>query len=948
MPDWRQYVRDNLPPLALGPERELEMVDEMAQHLEAVYEDALADGASEQDALKSAKAHIKDWQLLESELIRSKRPIAAALINNRLARKARTQSQSRSGRIGMGSLAQDLRYGVRMLLKSKAFTAVAVLSLALGIGANTALFSLIDAVLLKMLPVKEPSELVLFNWLSGPRAMVRSIDGNMKRDPVTREMTSTSFSYWTFEQLRDANESLSQVFAFAPIEQLNVNVDGQAEIAGGQLVTGDYYEGLGVRAAIGRTITRGDDAAEAEPVVVITHRYWQRRFSLDPNIVGKTINVNNIAFTVIGVTPPEFFGALEVGQPADLSLPVALEPQIRPGSRDMTQSWSWWIKIMGRLKPGVTAEKVRANLEPAFQRSALDGWNAAVARARTQGQTPSSEPRDTPLLRVGSGSQGLVDARQSYSQPLAILMIVAGSVLLIACANLANLLLARAGARQKEIAVRLAMGASRWRLIKQLLTESVLLALVGGTVGVVFAYLGKDTLLSLRPWGGRELVLNLGIDHRVLVFTIAVSLVTGLLFGLAPALHATRIDLTPALKDNARSLTSGSRSFLTRVLIMVQVSVSLVLMIGAALFVRTLNNLEAVDVGFNRENLLLFRVDPRLSGYQSAQIPDLYQRMTERIEAVPGVRSATMSRHPLLSGSARFQNITVMGDANQSDDPVYVNTVGANFLETMEMPLLLGRGLMPGDDARAPKVAVVNQTMARKYFGDANPIGRRFGFGGRPENAGQIEIVGVVSGAKYTALREDIAPTIYTPYVQDSPGQMNFEVRTAGDAGAMASSVRDAVREVDGNLPLFDVKTQTQQAEESLAQERLFATLSSFFGVLAMLLACVGLYGVMSFGVTRRTNEIGIRMALGATAPRVMRMVMRETMQVVCLGLVIGLGAAVALTGLVEEMLYGVAPTDRVTISVAAVLMIAVAALAGYIPARRASKVDPMIALRYE
>jgi predicted permease len=946
--DWKKYVRDHLAPLKLGTERELEMADEMAQHLEAVYEDALSDGLTEQEAYRRATAHIKDWRLLECELIRSKRPIAHKWISKRLAAEARIESRIGRGGIGMGSLGQDLRYGSRMLLRNKGFTAVAVLSLALGIGANTALFSLVDAVLLKMLPVSEPQQLVLFNWFSGARLMYRRHDGSMKRDPVTKEVTSTSFSYWTFEQLQQTNESLSEVFAFAPIEQLNVNVDEQAEIASGQLISGGYYDGLGVRAMIGRTITRSDDSAQADPVVVITHRYWQRRFNRDSSVIGRTINVNNVAFTVIGVTPPEFFGALQVGETADLSIPISSEPRVRPGSQEMTTSWSWWVRIMGRLKPGVTAEQVRANLEPAFQRSALDGWNSAVARARAQGQISSADPRDTPLLRVGSGSQGLSEARRSYSEPLTILWIVAAAVLLIACANVANLLLARAGARQKEIAVRLAMGASRWRLLRQLLTENVMLALLAGGVGVLFAYLGKDTLLSLRPWGGSELVLDLPIDLRVLGFTIAVSLLTGILFGLAPALRVTRVDLTPALKDNARSLASASRPLLTKALIVVQVSISLVLMIGAALLVRTLNNLEAVDVGFNRENLLLFRVDPLLSGYKSAQIPDLYQRMTERIEAVPGVRSATMSRHPLLSGSSRNSNITALGDANQSDEPVYVHNVAANFLDTIEIPLLLGRGLTIHDDARSPKVAVANQAMARKYFGDANPIGRRFVFGSRPENANQIEIVGVVRDVKYTDLRQDIPPTVYTPYLQDTPGQMNFEVRTAGDAAAMAAAIRDAVREVDSNLPLFDVKTQTQQAAESLMQERLFATLSSFFGVLAMLLACVGLYGVMSYGVTRRTNEIGIRMALGATSPRVLSMVMRETMLVVGIGVVIGLGTAVAVTRLIATMLYGLAPNDPVTITVAVVLMVTVAALAGYIPARRASRVDPMIALRYE
>jgi predicted permease len=947
MPDWKNYVRNNLPPLALGPERELEMVDEMAQHLEAVYEDALAGGASEQEALKRAKAHIKDWQLLESELIRSKRPIAAPLINNRLAREARIQSQSGTGGIGMGSLRQDLRYGVRMLLAAKGFTAVAVLSLALGIGANTALFSLIDAVLLKMLPVKKPTELVLFNWLSGPRGMARRTDGTTTDDPATGMRTSTSFSYLTYERFRDENETLSGVFAFAPFEQLNVNVDGIAEVAGGQLVTGGYYDALGVQAMMGSTIHTGDDEPGAQPVVVITHRYWERRFARDPEIIGKKINVNNVPFTIIGVTPPEFFGTLQVGESPDLTIPMTLELQLRPGSQSLRLPWFWWVRIMGRLKPGVTSEQARANLEGSFQRSALEGWEASLTQFPGQGQAENPQPPEMPRLRVGSGSQGLNELRSAYSQPLTILVVVVGVVLLIACANVANLLLSRAASRQKEIAVRLAIGASRWRLVRQLLTESLLLAILGGAVGVIFAYWGKDALLALRPWGGGALILDLKLDLRVLGFTIGVSAITGILFGLAPALRATRVDLTPALKDNVRSLPGGSRSLLTKSLIVAQVALSLVLLIGAGLFVSTLRNLQAVDVGFNRENLLLFRVDPRLSGYSGPQIANLYSRVTERIEAVPGVRSATISRHPLLSGARRSSSISVQGSVHESSAVVYINLISASFFETMEIPILVGRSLSPRDDERAPKVAVINQTMARKFFGEDNPIGRRFGFGG-PEDAGKIEVVGVVRDAKYTSLRGETPPTAYTPYLQETPGQMNFAVRAAADVGGLVPAIRDAVRDVDSNLPMFDIKTQRQRSDESVTQERLFATLASFFGVVALVLACIGLYGVMSYGVARRTNEIGIRMALGATASRVTLMVMRETMLVVVIGVVIGLGAAVATTRLVAAMLFGLAPNDSLTISGAVLLMIGVAALAGYIPARRAARVDPMIALRYE
>ncbi|HWN99930.1 MAG TPA: ABC transporter permease, partial [Blastocatellia bacterium] len=687
--------------------------------------------------------------------------------------------------------------------------------------------------------------------------------------------TSTSFSYLAFERIRDHNETLSDVFAFATLYQLNAGVDGQSEISSGQLVSGSYYEALGVGAMLGRTITAEDDTAGAAPVAVITHRYWQRWFGKGPEVVGKKVIVNNVPLTIVGVTPPEFFGALQVGESPDFSIPFAMQPLLSPGESEMVKPWLWWVQIMGRLKPGGTAEQAVASLEGIFQQSAQEGWTAAVARfPPPPDQVQNPAPRDVPKLRAASGSQGLSELRSAYSQPLKILMAIVGLVLLIACANVANLLLARAATRQKEIAVRLAIGASRRRLIRQLLTESLLLAILGGAVGVLFAYWGKDLLLILRPWGGGELAFDLKLDLRVLGFTIAVSLITGLLFGIAPALRATRIDLTPALKDSARSVTGGSRSLLTKSLIVVQVAMSIVLLVGAGLFVRTLRNLQSVDVGFNRENLLLFNVEPALSGYNNTQMVQLYSRMTERLEALPGVRSATVSLIPLLAGRGRTSSISVQGHTSQQGDEneAKVNTVGEHFFETVEIPIVLGRSLSPGDGERAPKVAVINQMMARKYFGDENPLGRRFGFGG-PETSAQIEIVGVARDAKYTGMRDEIEPTIYLPYPQSVPRWATFIVRTSGNPTVMTASVREAMREVDTNLPLFDVKTQSQQADESLAQERLFATLSSFFGVLALLLACIGLYGVMSYGVARRTNEIGIRMALGATAPRVTRMV---------------------------------------------------------------------------
>lgn len=947
MPDWKDYVRRNLPPLTLGPERESEMVDEMAQHLESVYEESLSAGASEQEACQRAIAHIKDWQLLECELIRAKRPIGSTWVNNRLAREARIHSQNRTGGSLMGSFLQDLRYGIRMLLKSKAFTAIAVLSLALGIGANTALFSLVDAVMLKLLPVKNPNELVLFNWLSGPRGLSRGITGTTNRDP-NGMVTSTSFSYLTFERIRDNNQTLSDVFAFAQLYELNVSIEGQPEIAGGQLVSGNYYSGLGVQTIMGRTIAADDDIPSATPVAVITYRYWQHRFAKDPEIVGKTVSINNVPVTIIGVTPPEFFGALQVGESADLSIPFSMQPRLNPRESDLTKPWYWWVQIMGRLKPGVSGAEAAAAFEGIFQQSAQEGWTAALSQLPSTAQLQNPAPRDVPKLRWGSGSQGLTEARREYSQPLSILMVIVGLVLLIACANVANLLLARSATRQKEIAVRLALGASRWRLVRQLLTESVLLAGLGGTAGMLFAYWGKDLLLTLRPWGGSDLSLNLKLDLRVLGFTLAVSLATGLLFGLAPALRATSVDLTPALKDNSRSVIA-TRSLLTKSLLVVQVAMSLVLLVGAGLFVRTLRNLENVDVGFNRDNVLLFNVEPALNGYSNAQIAQLYQRMTERLDAVPGVRSSTISLIPLLSGRGRTSSIYLQGHTEQSgqSDDAKVNTVGPAFFDTLEIPILMGRNLSLADSETAPKVAVVNQLLAQKYFGDENPLGRRFGFGSA-QNSAQIEIVGVVKDAKYTGARDDTEPTIYLPYLQSIPKWATFIVRTNGNPISMIASIRESMHEIDNNLPLFDIKTQNQQAEESLSQERLFATLSSFFGILALLLACIGLYGVMSYGVARRTNEIGIRMALGASAPRVTRMVMRETMWVVLLGVAIGIGAALAGTRLIASSLFGLAPTDPISIAIAVLTMITVATVAGYLPARRAAKVDPMVALRYE
>jgi predicted permease len=850
---------------------------------------------------------------------------------------------------------QDLRFGWRMLRRSPVLSLVAVLSLALGIGANTALFSLVDALLLKTLPVKEPERLVLFRWVSGPKRIPRTVDGEFKKDEATGAQTSTSFSYPTFEQLRERNQTLAGVFAFTSVGQLNANVDGQTEVASGQLVSGGYYTGLGVQPMIGRGITDDDDKAAATPVAVISHRYWRSRFGLDPAVVGKTINVNNTPVTIIGVTPPEFRGTLQVGSNPDLSLPLALEPLVLVGRRSepwLSKPWNWWLQIIGRLKPGVRAEQARAELEVIFQRAALDGYQAMPAN------WIGKELPDTPRFNLTSGSQGLNESRERYAQSLQILMVIVGLTLLVACANVANLLLARATTRQKEMAVRLAVGASRFRLIRQLLTESVLLASFGGALGLLLAYWGKDALLALRPWGGgAALTLDLKLDLRVLGFTAAVSVLTGALFGLAPALRATRLELNASLKDSAGTV-GGSRSALGKSLVVAQVALSLVLLVGAGLFVRTLRNLQNVDVGFNRENTLLFHVDPRVSGRQGEQIVNIYQQMLERIRAIPGVRQASFSHVSPLSGSYRRSNITVLGRASESRqvDKVWEYWVGAKYFETTETPLLRGRSLTEQDNARSPKVAVVNQAFVRRFFPDEGPIGNRFFFGQdsnsqkAPSPERLIEIVGVVRDAKYSTQRQELPPVIFLPAVQNPRGMepMAFAVRTAGDPLTMIPAIREVVRQIDRNLPLSGFTTVNAQAEERLGQEHLFARLTTFFGLLTLLLAGIGLYGVMAYSVTQRTHEIGVRMALGARAADVLRLFIRQGMALVVIGAAMGLAGAFALTRLVSSLLFGVSATDPATFAGVALLLALIALLACWLPARRAAKVDPIRALHHE
>jgi predicted permease len=936
-------LRGGLRALFFRRQTDRELDAELQDYLQRAAEDKVRSGMSEESALRAARVEFG------------------------AAEAIRDQVRDAGWESAVLSVWSDLRFAVRMMRRNPGFTAVVVMTLALGIGANTALFTVVNAVLLKPLPVKNPDELALMVWDSKSNKVpfAHGYDGSASSDnSPTGYLEGTSFPYRTLERMGEVSRVFSSVFAFAAIEQLNVIVDGKAEVASGQYVSGDYYEGLGVRAWRGRVLTEADQAGGAEPVAVITWRYWQRRFGGEAGTIGKTATINNVRFTIVGVSPPEFDGAGEMGQSADVTIPMSTNLLVEPGNSSMGKPGLWWLHIMARLQPGVNLKQAQSRMEPVFLQSALDAMNAAPPKDG-EGQTGPIGPQDYPHLMVNPGAQGDEFAKRKYREPLGVLMTVVGMVLLIACINVASLLLTRGAARQQEYAMRLALGARRGRLIRQSLTESLLLSAISGVVGCLLALWGKKLLLEWAAWIRGESTLQTGLDLRVLGFALGISLLTGILFGIAPALRAGRTQLAPSVKTQIGN-SGRSRTLAGRLLIVAQVAVSLVLLVAAGLFLRTLRNLTTVDAGFDRNNLLLFRVKPQSNGYNDKNIGSLYDRMIERLSSLPGVEGVSLSRHPLLSFSHRKDRLYLAhGDAHNGDT-VEVNVVSPSFFKTMEIPVVLGRLLHESDTPSAPRVVVVNQTFAQLYFAGINPIGQQFwmGEGGEgigspmrkaldaPPNDRPMEVVGVSRDAKYTDLRSPVEPTVYQPYMQVPTTQANFEVRFRGDTATIAPTVREAVRQVDSRLPIFDMRMQTDQSDASLAEERMFANLASSMGALSLLLAAVGLYGVMSYSVRRRTAEIGVRMALGAQRPAVLAMVLRESFALVVAGVAVGIPIAVATaraaSNSLSDLLFGIKPVDPLSFALAAATMLVVALLAGYLPARRASQIDPMVALRQE
>lgn len=867
----------------------------------------------------------------------------------------------------LGELLADVRYGLRQLRRNPGFTAVAIITLALGIGANTAIFSLIDALMLRSLPVRDPAQLVVLRWSGhkSPRFFGYSSFGDCPTNMGAAEVVGCSFSYPFFENLRSKSAVFSSLTAFAGPGDFDLSGNGPASIARGEFVSGDYFSTLGVRSAVGRTIIPSDDSPSAAPVIVLSYAYWQKAFGGERSAVGRTIHLNNIPFTIAGVAAPTFT-RLSPGKTQDFWLPIAMLARLGiPWAQNLHDSTNWWVVIVARLKPGVPRARAQASANLLFRNELLHGAK------------PLSKPSDAVALTLVPAQEGLTGVRAQFSTQLYVLMFAVGIILLIACANVAGLLLARSAARAKEIAVRLAIGAGRTRICRQLLTESLMLSLAGGALGVVFVYWGVHAVTGLISEHNSP-ILRVAPDGRILAFTIGISLITGILFGLAPALRSTRLDLTPTLKESASS-TLGSRTTRSRkisfgdALVVLQVGLSIVLLAGAGLLVRTLENLRSINPGFDTHNILLFGLNPTLAGYKDAQIQSLYRTLQGRLTALPGVVSVSYSSDVLLSGSMWATDLRIVGQPEKKTLQVDGLATGPGFFRTLRIPLLEGRAFTRADfeqaaeanaasdaaktspktqpaRAPAPVPVLVNAAFVRADLHNQNPLGKLLTQNTGPWDAGKPpapdwEIIGVVGNTKYSSLRRGVHPTIFIPQVG---GGARFELRTAGNPTVLISMVRGAVNRVDSRLPLFDVSTQSQTIDELLMRERLVARLGTFFGALALLLACIGLYGLLAYEVVRRTREIGIRVALGAQKRDVLKHVIGRGMILAVVGVAIGIGAALGLSRFLTSLLYNVKATDPLTFAAVSLILIGVALLACYIPARRAAKVDPMVALRHE
>jgi predicted permease len=853
-------------------------------------------------------------------------------------------------------IGSDVRYGLRMLRKSTGFTAIAAISLALAIGANTAIFSVTKQLLFERLAVPHADNLRLLGWTaSQSHSVVHNIWGSWDALPGGIG-SSTSFAYPIFRQLAADNRVLDDVFAFKEAG-INANLHGQAVRLQMEMVSGNYYHALGVQPVLGRPIQPSDDAASGSgPVAVISYGLWEREFGKLPSVIGQTIHVNGIPLTIIGVNPTEFTGAKNVQQSPDLFLPLTMQPQVWPINMrgdsasarnapygDALSSFGyWWVNIMGRAKPGVS--------DGAAQ-TALNGELQAIVR----GIMPIKAGEGIPELRLLDGSHGLFEQQKIFAKPMAVLMTFVGFVLLLACANVANLLLARGARRRREVTVRLALGAGRFRVLRQMLIESLMLASLGGIGGLFAGYLGSILIPKMTENSWERTEFHVHFDWKIFAFTAGITLLTGLLFGLAPALEAARADFATGLKEGSQTTTRRRKGTTSKGLVAFQIALSTLLVIGAGLFLRTLRDLKSVDVGFRTDHLLLADINPSRRDYPSGKDIDLHRRLEPAFASIPGVKSVSAASVAYIAEDQEIGNFIVEGehvkdDAGQGE---YYNIVGTDFFRTMEVPILAGRSFDARDTATSPKVGVINQALAHERFGDQNPIGKRFAkewdeTGHKP--AAWIEIVGVCGDTHYWDLRTPPPPQYFVPFVQEHQiGTMTFAIRTSIEPMAVAPALRHALQQIDRNLPANNnLRTQEQQIQAATQQERIFVTLTSGFGVLALLLASVGIYGIMAYSVAQRKNEIGIRLAMGAQRRQMRTMVLRESTLLSLGGVAAGIAVALLLTRSVSSMLYGVPSYDPLTVCTGALLLLAIALAASWIPATRAAGVEPIKALRHE
>jgi predicted permease len=844
--------------------------------------------------------------------------------------QVREQCRDVRGLSAVENLARDIRYGARMLAKSPVFTIVAVLSLAIGIGANTAVFTLVDAILLKMLPVKHPEQLVMLKW-GTPRDIDVSTSYSTN-DLDRRGRQSTNVLSWRiYDQLRRQTRTMDAVIGFSDLWKASVAANNRALVTDGMVVTGNYFTGLGVAPAAGRLLTADNDSAAGTPALVISYHLWDTVFGLDPDAIGKTVYVNAQPCTIVGVAPRRFTG-LTPTHGVDLFLPIQARDRVAGVAKervDWFADYFFWVQTIGRRRVGVSD-------------GAMESEAAAAIAANLPPEAQRLLGADSPYVSAEPAGQGLNGWREYYRKPLLLIMAVVALTLLMACANLAGLLLARANARTREIMVRLALGARRRRLVRQLLVEGALLATAGAVAGLLVSYVGVHALLSLFATRSVEVTPDL----RVLAFTIAVSVATTFLFALAPALRATRVDVAHGLKQETPSV-SGQRFGAVRVLVAAQIAVALPLTAGALLLGRTLVNLRSAPVGFNAGNLVLFDLAPAQSGYDEVRAAQLYERILDRLRRTPGVTGATVSAERLLSGWVSNGRVRIEG--RQRLAPSLFQFVGPDFFSVMQLPLVAGRGIVERDMNSPARAAVVNEAFARKYFGEGTPLGRRFRYS--REDMRDVEIVGVARDAKYDKVRAEITPTIYAPYTQSPwgwPAKMAVEARVAGSPAAAVASIRRVMQQIDRGLPLMDMKTQQAQIDELLVQERLFAWLVSLFGAIALALAGIGLYGLVAASVGCRTREIGVRMALGASRPAVLRVILGQVAATALAGVALGLGATWAATRVIKATLFGVTEHDPATLAFAALAVLTLSIVAAAVPARRATRIDPVRALRYE